>query len=201
MTECNYKISDMLTFSHRDEIIEELLFQIGIQEGEFGVTAVITDYDLAVTVFDELCKKDGILVRRAILDHSTRDEIFVVAYEYDTGVLSIQPACDCDIIDDIDLAYVDMDGAVSHKFIETLPSESTVILFGEEDNFKDKYESNLASLKDFSDKETDDNLHGFTVTIDNENGRNTHISYYGTENFDADELVCILSKFGVIKDV
>lgn len=201
MTECNYKISDMLTFSHRDEIIEELLFQIGIQEGEFGVTAVITDYDLAVTVFDELCKKDGILVRRAILDHSTRDEIFVVAYEYNTGVLSIQPACDCDIIDDIDLAYVDMDGAVSHEFIETLPSESTVILFGEEDDFKDKCESDLTSLKNFTDGCNDDDVHGFSVTVDDDNGNSVHVSYYGTEKLNADEIAEMLSKFGVIKNV
>lgn len=185
MSKYDYNASDVMTFPNRDEIFDEFLFQIGVQEGENEIIAVITDYDLAVTIFDELCKTEGTLVRRAMFNCDT-DKEFIVAYEYYTGFVSIQPVDDCEFLDSINLAYVDMDGSVSHETINMLPDSTDIILFGENDECNERYDSECndeclhCGCYEKCARFDESKCHGFTLSfVDND--CKSDFTYYTTD--------------------
>lgn len=203
MSKYDYNASDIMTFLNRDEIFDEVLFQIGVQEGENEIIAVITDYDLAVTIFDELCKTDGTLVRRAMFDCDT-DKEFIVAYEYYTGFVSIQPVDDCEFLDSINLAYVDMDGSVSHETINMLPDSTDIILFGENDECNEKYDSECndeclhCGCHEKCVGFDKSKCHGFTLSFVN-NDCKSDFAYYTTGTIPKDIVKKTLKTFTMVK--
>lgn len=201
----NHSVKDIVTYKYRDEICDVMVK--GVIDSAFkSVVGVVTDCDLAYTVFQELSKLIGTLVEYA--DFS-KDGEYVVTYDPTGGFITASPIEDCDVWEDIEFAYVDMDGSVPQDVVDALTRYADVVLFGEDDEaYKDCRDCDEEScpVREYCDDEddecgSDEDSHGFSVTISDKDGGSSHISYYGTEPLVLKDVERLLGKFGVFGHV
>ena len=140
-------IVDILTFDEIEDIVDIFIDKVYHTD---KTVALITNNELVEYAMDELLNDDCITVKRVDLELDSKDAEYMISV--DDGCMVVQPIeyYDDKYFNDIEYAFVDMDGCVEQMTIDNLLDRDVeIVLFGYED--------------ECSCDECDDCEEGFTV--------------------------------------
>ena len=142
--------------------------------------ALITNKELVEYAMDALLNDDCITIKRVDLELDSEDAEYMISVD-DDGYMVVQPVeyYDDKYFNDIEYAFVDMDGCVEQMTIDALLNRDVkVVLFGYDDECGCD-ECECACKKDIH-VEADGDMHGFSVNHSGENGWSSY-SFYSTD--------------------
>ena len=125
-------IVDILTFDEIEDIVD--IFIDKVYHTDKNV-ALITNKELVEYAMGELLNDDCITVKRVDLELDSEDAEYMISVD-DEGYMVVQPVeyYDDKYFNDIEYAFVDMDGCVEQMTIDNLLDRDVeIVLFGYED--------------------------------------------------------------------
>ena len=170
-------IVDILTFDEIEDIVDIFIDKVYHTD---KTVALITNKELVEYAMDVLLNDDRITVKRVDLELDSEDVEYMISVD-DDGYMVVQPVeyYDDKYFNDVEYAFVDMDGCVEQMTIDTLLNRDVkIILFGIEDECSCN-ECECACKKDIH-VEADGDMHGFSVNHSGENGWSSY-SFYSTD--------------------
>ena len=170
-------IVDILTFDEIEDIVDIFIDKVYHTD---KTVALITNKELVEYAMDVLLNDDCITVKRVDLELDSEDVEYMISVD-DDGYMVVQPVeyYDDKYFNDIEYAFVDMDGCVEQTTIDNLLDRDVEIeLFGYEDECGCD-ECECACKKDIH-VEADGDMHGFSVNHSGENGWSSY-SFYSTD--------------------
>ena len=142
-------IVNILTFDETEDIVDIFINKVYHTD---KTVALITNKELVEYAMDVLLNDDCITVKRVDLELDSEDVEYMISVDYD-GYMVVQPVeyYDDKYFNDIEYAFVDMDGCVEQMTIDNLLDRNVeIVLFGIDDE---------RDCDDCDDSEDD----GFTV--------------------------------------
>lgn len=124
-------IVDILTFDEIEDIVDIFIDKLCHTD---KTVALITDKELVEYAMDILLNDDCITVKRVDLELDSEDAEYMISV--DDGYMVVQPIeyYDDKYFNDIEYAFVDMDGCVEQMTIDNLLDRNVkIVLFGIED--------------------------------------------------------------------
>ena len=124
-------IVDILTFDEIEDIVDIFIDKVYHAD---KTVALITNKELVEYAMDELLNDDCITVKRVDLELDSEDAEYMISVD-DDGYMVVQPVeyYDDKYFNDIEYAFVDMDGCVEQMTIDNLlDRDVSVVLFGYE---------------------------------------------------------------------
>ena len=125
-------IVDILTFDEIEDIIDIFIDKLYHTD---KTVALITNKELVEYAMDELLNDDCITVKRVDLELDSEDVEYMISVD-DDGYVVVQPVeyYDDKYFNDIEYAFVDMNGCVEQMTIDNLLDRNVeIVLFGYED--------------------------------------------------------------------
>ena len=125
-------IVDILTFDEIEDIVDIFIDKVYHTD---KTVALITNKELVEYAMDELLNDDCITVKRVDLELDSEDTEYMISVD-DDGYMVVQPVeyYDNKYFNDIEYAFVDMDGCVDQMTIDNLLDRDVEIeLFGIDD--------------------------------------------------------------------
>ena len=125
-------IVDILTFDEIEDIVDIFIDKVYHTD---KTVALITNKELVEYAMDVLLNDDRITVKRVDLELDSEDVEYMISVD-DDGYMVVQPVeyYDDKYFNDVEYAFVDMDGCVEQMTIDTLLNRDVkIILFGIED--------------------------------------------------------------------
>ena len=125
-------IVDILTFDEIEDIVDIFIDKVYHTD---KTVALITNKELVEYAMDELLNDDCITVKRVDLELDSEDVEYMISVD-DDGYMVVQPVeyYDDKYFNDIEYAFVDMDGCVEQMTIDNLLDRDVeIVLFGYED--------------------------------------------------------------------
>ena len=125
-------IVDILTFDEIEDIVDIFIDKVYHTD---KTVALITNKELIEYAMDVLLNDDCITVKRVDLELDSEDAEYMISVD-DDGYMVIQPVqyYDDKYFNDIEYAFVDMDGCVEQMTIDNLLDRNVeIVLFGYED--------------------------------------------------------------------
>ena len=122
-------IIDILTFDEIDDIVDIFIDKIYHTD---KTVALITNKELVEYAMDELLEDSYITVKRVDLELDSEDVEYMISVD-DDGYMVVQPIeyYDDKYFNDIEYAFVDMDGCVEQMTIDVLLDRDVeIVLFG-----------------------------------------------------------------------
>ena len=156
-------IVDILTFDEIEDIVDIFIDKVYHTD---KTVALITNKELVEYAMDKLLNDDNITVRRVDLELDSEDAEYMISVD-DDGYMVVQPIeyYDDKYFNDIEYAFVDMDGCVEQMTIDNLLDRDVeIVLFGIEDDCDCDDCSECACKKD--DKPTTTSTAKSTYMID-----------------------------------
>ena len=126
-------IVDILTFDEIEDIVDIFIDKVYHTD---KTVALITNKELVECVMDVLLNDDCIAVKRVDLELDSEDVEYMISVD-DDGYMVVQPVqyYDDKYFNDIEYAFVDMDGCVGQVTIDNLLNRNVeIVLFGYEDD-------------------------------------------------------------------
>lgn len=139
-------IVDILTFDEIEDIVNIFIDKVYHTD---KTVALITNKELVEYAMDELLEDSYITVKRVDLELDDEDAEYMISV--DDGYMVVQPVeyYDDKYFNDIEYAFVDMDGCVEQMTIDNLLDRNVeIVLFGYEDGECRCYECECACKKD-----------------------------------------------------
>ena len=170
-------IVDIITFDEIEDIVDIFIDKVYHTD---KTVALITNKELVEYAMDILLNDDCITVKRVDLELDSEYAEYMISVD-DDGYMVVQPVeyYDDKYFNDIEYAFVDMDGCVEQMTIDNLLDRDVeIVLFGIDDEC-DCDECECACKKDIY-VETDNDMHGFSVNHSGENGWSSY-SFYSTD--------------------
>ena len=171
-------IVDVLTFDEIEDIVDIFIDKVYHTD---KTIALITNKELVEYAMDILLNDDCITVKRVDLELDSEDAEYMISVD-DDGYMVVQPVqyYDDKYFNDIEYAFVDMDGCVEQMTIDNLLNRDVeIVLFGIDDDECGCDECECACKKDIH-VEADGDMHGFSVNHSGENGWSSY-SFYSTD--------------------
>lgn len=171
-------IVDILTFDEIEDIVD--IFIDKVYHTDKTVT-LITNKELVEYAMNELLEDSYITVKRVDLELDSEYAEYMISVD-DDGYMVVQPVeyYDDKYFNDIEYAFVDMDGCVEQMTIDALLNRNVeIVLFGIDDDACGCDECECTCKKDVY-IETDGDMHGFSVNHSDENGCSSY-SFYSTD--------------------
>ena len=125
-------ILDILTFDEIKDIVDIFIDKVYHTD---KTVALITNKELVEYAMDELLNDDCITVKRVDLELDSEDAEYMISVD-DDGYMVVQPVeyYDDKYFNDIEYAFVDMDGCVEQMTIDNLLDRNVeIVLFGYDD--------------------------------------------------------------------
>ena len=125
-------IVDILTFDEIEDIVDIFIDKVYHTD---KTVALITNKELVEYAMDELLNDDCITVKRVDLELDSEDTEYMISVD-DDGYMVVQPVeyYDDKYFNDIEYAFVDMDGCVEQMTIDNLLDRNVeIVLFGIDD--------------------------------------------------------------------
>ena len=122
-------ILDILTFDEIEDIVDSFIDKVCHTD---KTVALITDKELVEYAMDKLLNDDCITVKRVDLELDSEDSEYMITVDND-GYMVVQPVeyYDDKYFNDIEYAFVDMDGCVEQMTIDNLLDRDVkIVLFG-----------------------------------------------------------------------
>ena len=170
-------IVDILTFDEIEDIVDIFIDKVCHTD---KTVALITNKELVEYAMDVLLNDDCITVKRVDLELDSEYAEYMISVD-DDGYMVVQPVqyYDDKYFNDVEYAFVDMDGCVEQMTIDNLLDRDVeIVLFGIDDNCSCD-ECECACKKDIH-VEADGDMHGFSVNHSGENGWSSY-SFYSTD--------------------
>ena len=126
-------IVDILTFDEIEDIVDIFIDKVYHTD---KTVALITNKELVEYAMDELLNDDCITVKRVDLELDGEDVEYMISVD-DDGYMVVQPVeyYDNKYFNDIEYAFVDMDGCVEQMTIDNLLDRDVkIVLFGIDDD-------------------------------------------------------------------
>lgn len=126
-------IVDILTFDEIEDIVDIFIDKVYHTD---KTVALITNKELVEYAMDVLLNDDCITVKRVDLELDSEDAEYMISVD-DNGYMVVQPVeyYDDKYFNDIEYAFVDMDGCVEQMTIDNLLNRDVeIVLFGIEDD-------------------------------------------------------------------
>lgn len=127
-------IVDILTFDEIENIVDIFIDKVYHTD---KTVALITNKELVEYAMDVLLNDDCITVKRVDLELDSEDVEYMISID-DNGYMIVQPIeyYDDKYFNDIEYAFVDMDGCVGQMTIDALLNRDVeIVLFGIEDEY------------------------------------------------------------------
>ena len=140
-------ILDILTFDEIEDIVYIFIDKVYHTDKH---VALITNKELAEYAMDVLLNDDCITVKRVDLELDSEDVEYMISVD-DDGYMVVQPVehYDDKYFNDIEYAFVDMDGCVEQMTIDNLLDRNVeIVLFGYDDDACGCGECECACKKD-----------------------------------------------------
>lgn len=140
-------IVDILTFEEIEDIVDIFINKVYHTD---KTVALITNKELVEYAMDVLLNDDCITVKRVDLELDSEDVEYMISVD-DDGYMIVQPVeyYDDKYFNDIEYAFVDMDGCVEQMTIDNLLDRDVeIVLFGYEDDACGCNECECACKKD-----------------------------------------------------
>ena len=125
-------IVDILTFDEIEDVVDIFIDKVYHTD---KTVALITNKELVEYVMDVLLNDDCITVKRVDLELDSEDTEYMISVD-DDGYMVVQPVeyYDNKYFNDIEYAFVDMDGCVEQMTIDSLLDRDVeIVLFGIDD--------------------------------------------------------------------
>ena len=125
-------IVDILTFDEIEDIVDIFIDKVYHTD---KTVALITNKELVEYAMDELLNDDCVIVKRVDLELDGEDSEYMISVD-DDGYMVVQPVeyYDDKYFNDIEYAFVDMDGCVEQMTIDNLLDRNVeIVLFGIDD--------------------------------------------------------------------
>ena len=125
-------IVDIITFDDTEDIVDIFINKVYHTD---KTIALITDKELVEYAMDKLLNDDCITVKRVDLELDSEDTEYMISVD-DDGYMVVQPVeyYDDKYFNDIEYAFVDMDGCVEQMTIYNLLDRNVeIVLFGIDD--------------------------------------------------------------------
>ena len=122
-------IVDILTFDEIEDIVDIFIDKIYHTD---KTVALITNKELVEYAMDELLNDDCVTVKRVDLELDSEDAEYMISVD-DDGYMVVQPVeyYDDKYFNDVEYAFVDMDGCVEQMTIDNLLNRDVeIVLFG-----------------------------------------------------------------------
>ena len=126
-------IVDILTFDEIEDIVDIFIDKVYHTD---KTVALITNKELVEYAMNELLEDSYITVKRVDLELDSEDAEYMISVD-DDGYMVVQPVeyYDDKYFNDIEYAFVDMDGCVEQMTIDNLLDRDVeIVLFGYEDD-------------------------------------------------------------------
>ena len=126
-------IVDILTFDEIEDIVDIFIDKVYHTD---KTVALITNKELVEYAMDVLLNDDCITVKRVDLELDSEDAEYMISVD-DDGYMVVQPVeyYDDKYFNNIEYAFVDMDGCVGQVTIDNLLNRNVeIVLFGYEDD-------------------------------------------------------------------
>ena len=178
-------IVDILTFDEIEDIVD--IFIDKIRHADETV-ALIANKDLVECVMEDIIYDDYFSVKR--VDLELDDVEYMISVDGD-GNIVVQPIeyYDDKYFNDIEYAFVDMDGCVEQMTIDNLlDRDIPIVLFGHEDSYECDCKVCKSKNKEL---DIDEDGHSFSISKVNENGYSSY-SFYSSEKIDKNDIEKIL---------
>lgn len=177
-----YENMDIIELENPEDIVESFI-DCACEADLHGKTvAIIANKDLVLHAMNEVMEYDVFNIRR--VDIEMNDIEYMISIDKDSNLV-VQPVeyYKDKFFEDIDIAYISMDGDICQITIDRLiNSDKDVILFGLEDEDScdgDCEDCELHELENKNQSDSDEML-GFSYSFDNTMG-STHVSFYSTD--------------------
>ena len=158
-------IVDVLTFDEIEDIVDIFIDKVYHTD---KTVALITNKELVEYAMNELLEDSYITVKRVDLELDTEDVEYMISVD-DDGYMVVQPVeyYDDKYFNDIEYAFVDMDGCVEQMTIDNLLDRDVeIVLFGYEDERKCREKSEECACSHGCDDTEDKNVYTVTVKCD-----------------------------------
>ena len=158
-------ILDILTFDEIEDIVDSFIDKVCHTD---KTVALITNKELVEYAMDVLLNDDCITVKRVDLELDSEDAEYMISVD-DDGYMVVQPVeyYNDKYFNDIEYAFVDMDGCVDQMTIDNLLDRDVeIVLFGYEDERKCREKSEECACSHGCDDTEDKNVYTVTVKCD-----------------------------------
>lgn len=162
---------------------------------------VIASRNLVEYVMDEVLSLDETSINLIDMINTDNIDQYMIYVDND-GLTTVVPVDDNTYLDDIDIAYINMDGSVEQWVIDYCVNEDKeVVLFGQKDGDCDGDCENCSCMSDTEDTYVhlsdgdDGNTHGFTASKSNGNSYVSY-SYYTSYELSQSDIRSMLKAFG-----
>ena len=158
-------IVDILTFDEIEDIVDIFIDKVYHTD---KTVALITNKELVEYAMNELIEDSYITVKRVDLELDSEDVEYMISVD-DDGYVVVQPVeyYDDKYFNDIEYAFVDMDGCVEQMTIDNLLDRDVeIVLFGYEDERKCREKSEECACSHGCDDTEDKNVYTVTVKCD-----------------------------------
>ena len=159
-------IVDILTFDEIEDIVDIFIDKVYHTD---KTVALITNKELVEYAMNELLNDDCITVKRVDLELDSEDAEYMISVD-DDGYMVVQPVeyYDDKYFNDVEYAFVDMDGCVGQVTIDNLLNRNVeIVLFGYEDDGCGCDECECACKKDEKPTTTSTTSKSATYKINN----------------------------------
>ena len=153
-------IVDILTFDEIEDIVDIFIDKVYHTD---KTVALITNKELVEYAMDVLLNDDYITVKRVDLELDSEDAEYMISVD-DDGYMVVQPVeyYDDKYFNDIEYAFVDMDGCVEQMTIDNLLDRDVeIVLFGIDDECSNCEEGFTVNGKPVSKEEFDNYVSQF----------------------------------------
>ena len=158
-------IKDIITFDEIEDIIDIFINKVYHTD---KTVALITNKELVEYAMNELLEDSYITVKRVDLELDSEYAEYMISVD-DDGYMVVQPVeyYDDKYFNDIEYAFVDMDGCVEQMTIDNLLDRDVeIVLFGYEDERKCREKSEECACSHGCDDTEDKNVYTVTVKCD-----------------------------------
>lgn len=157
---------------------------------------IVANKEIAKYVLDILIRLDETSIKEIdLVDYMNIDE-YLVSVD-DSGVITVVPIEDFDVLYKTDIFYIDMDGDIEQNIIDYCVNENKeVILFGQEDDCDGDCENCPAHDETYlhTSEDEDGNAHGFTASKSDGDSYMSY-SYYSSDELSHEDIQNILKAF------
>lgn len=157
---------------------------------------IVANKEIAEYVLDILIRLDETSIKEIdLVDYMNIDE-YLVSVD-DSGVITVVPIEDFDVLYKTDIFYSDMDGDIEQNIIDYCVNENKeVILFGQEDDCDGDCENCPAHDETYlhTSEDEDGNAHGFTASKSDGDSYMSY-SYYSSDELSHEDIQNILKAF------
>lgn len=157
---------------------------------------IVANKEIAEYVLDILIRLDETSIKEIdLVDYMNIDE-YLVSVD-DSGVITVVPIEDFDVLYKTDIFYIDMDGDIEQNIIDYCVNENKeVILFGQEDDCDGDCENCPAHDETYlhTSEDEDGNAHGFTASKSDGDSYMSY-SYYSSDELSHEDIQNILKAF------